>query len=328
MMKRSPWILLGTLLSLGVGIGAATFPVFSPVSGILKGSATSYVTTAAVASDVYGLWSGGCTSAKYLRGDGACSAVTLTSDVTGALPVANGGTALASYTAGDLLYASGSTTLSKLVAGTSAQVLHGGTTPSWSSVSLTADVSGTLPVASGGTNLASYTAGDLIYASGASTLSKLAAGTSAQYLAGGSTPAWTTLNTSETDATYSGTATWDSTPPSGTTSHRYSWQKQGAVVTFTVRLNYAVAGATNSSVSITFPAGMPTPVYLTGVAASDIMQMIPGGLGATSTSPNLTRQAFLRRNAAGTGFDLAAFLNSGSVSATTAWFSGTYFTTP
>src|SRR5574343_1831775 len=42
--------------------------------------------------------------------------------------------------------------------------------------------SGTMPVNQGGTNLTSYTAGDLLYASGATTLSKLAKGTAYQTL--------------------------------------------------------------------------------------------------------------------------------------------------
>lgn len=67
--------------------------------------------------------------------------------------VPRGGTGIGSYTTGDLLYASNSSTLSKLAIGSSSQVLHGGTTPSWSSVSLTSDVSGTLPSSNGGTGV-------------------------------------------------------------------------------------------------------------------------------------------------------------------------------
>lgn len=44
---------------------------------------------------------------------------------------------------------------------------------------LTTDISGVLPVANGGTNISSYTTGDLVYASGATTLSKLASVTAA-----------------------------------------------------------------------------------------------------------------------------------------------------
>jgi hypothetical protein len=73
MRKRVVWVAFGAMLSVAVSIGAATFNLFSPATGILKGSANSYVTTAAAASDVYGLWSGGCNSTKFLRGDGACA---------------------------------------------------------------------------------------------------------------------------------------------------------------------------------------------------------------------------------------------------------------
>ena len=58
---------------------------------------------------------------------------------------------------------------------------------------LTSGVTGTLPVANGGTNLSSFTAGDIIYASGSTTLAKLAKGTAAQVLTmnGGATaPSW------------------------------------------------------------------------------------------------------------------------------------------
>lgn len=71
--------------------------------------------------------------------------------VAGTLVAANGGTGQSSYAIGDILYASGTTALSKLAAGTSSQVLIGGITPSWGAVALGSMVSGTLPVANGGT---------------------------------------------------------------------------------------------------------------------------------------------------------------------------------
>ena len=157
-------------------------------------------------------------------GDPTFGSVALTTDVSGVLPVASGGTNIASYTTGDLVYASGATTLSilsdvatgnalisggvgvapsygkidvtaattgatnhavqignstgtlsSLGLGTAITVLHGNSSgdPTFGSVALTTDVSGVLPVASGGTNIASYTTGDLLYASGATTLSIL-----------------------------------------------------------------------------------------------------------------------------------------------------------
>lgn len=73
---------------------------------------------------------------------------------TGQLPVANGGTNIASYAVGDLLYASGSTTLSKLAdVATGNALISGGVTtaPSWGKIGLTTHVSGILPLANGGT---------------------------------------------------------------------------------------------------------------------------------------------------------------------------------
>jgi hypothetical protein len=49
----------------------------------------------------------------------------------------------------------------------------------------------TVPVNLGGTNITSYTAGDLLYATGSTTLTKLPLGTSGQVLKStGTAPAW------------------------------------------------------------------------------------------------------------------------------------------
>lgn len=53
---------------------AATFNLFQPAAGILVGSTSTYVTTAAVSSNVISLWTGTCSSGTFLRGDGACQA--------------------------------------------------------------------------------------------------------------------------------------------------------------------------------------------------------------------------------------------------------------
>ena len=114
--------------------------------------------------------------------------------VTDGMSVAGGGTGLTSFTAGDVLYATGSTTLAKLPKGTAEQVLamnSGATAPDWGSVDLT--VLPTITVAKGGTNLSSFTAGDVLYATGSTTLAKLAKGSAADVLtmnAGATAPEW------------------------------------------------------------------------------------------------------------------------------------------
>ena len=100
----------------------------------------------------YSLVSGGASAAP------SWSQISLTTGVTGTLPVANGGTNITSYAVGDLIYASGSTTLSKLAAVATGNVLKSGglvTAPAWGQVALTTDVTGTLPIANGGTGLTS-----------------------------------------------------------------------------------------------------------------------------------------------------------------------------
>lgn len=114
------------------------------------------------------------------------------------LPVSatDGGTGQTSYTTGDLLYASSATTLAKLPDVAVGNVLRSGgvgLAPAWGKVVLTTDVNGTLSAANGGTGQSTYTTGDLLYASGATALAKLAdVATGNALLSGGVgvAPAW------------------------------------------------------------------------------------------------------------------------------------------
>jgi hypothetical protein len=93
------------------------------------------------------------------------------------LPVDLGGTNIASYAVGDLLFASAATTIAKLADVATGNVLLSGgvgVAPSYGKVGLTTHVSGTLGAANGGTGNASYAVGDILFASGATALSKLA----------------------------------------------------------------------------------------------------------------------------------------------------------
>lgn len=130
---------------------------------------------------------------KAVRGD------TLEVNVTGlagVIGVPHGGTGISSYVVGDILYASATTTLARLadIAVGNALISGGvGVAPSWGKITLTSHVSGVLPVANGGTNISSYVVGDLLYASGATTLSKLPdVATGNALISGGVTtaPAW------------------------------------------------------------------------------------------------------------------------------------------
>ncbi len=174
-----------------------------------------------------------------IAGVATCASVALATDVTGTLPVANGGTGLAVGVSGGIPYYSGTTTIASSAlltgnqivlgggagtapfslgsSGTATTVLHGSASgvPSFGLVTLTTEVAGILPGANGGTangffavtgpttslktftfpnadatvltsataitpaqggtGQTSYTIGDLLQATGATTLSKLAA---------------------------------------------------------------------------------------------------------------------------------------------------------
>lgn len=123
------------------------------------------------------------------------------SGVSGVLPETHGGTNQSSYATGDMLYASATNTLAKLSPNTSTtkkwlnQTGTGsaGQAPTWDVITASDIASGVLGVANGGTGLSSYAVGDIIYASGATTLSVLAGvATGNALISGGLTtaPSW------------------------------------------------------------------------------------------------------------------------------------------
>ena len=114
---------------------ATTAYVIQQVSASGGGTVTSVGGTGTVNGITL---TGTVTSSGNLTLGGTLSGVSLTSQVSGTLPVANGGTNLTTYTIGDTLYASGTTALSKLGIGSAGQVLtvnSGATAPQWSTIS-------------------------------------------------------------------------------------------------------------------------------------------------------------------------------------------------
>ncbi len=87
--------------------------------------------------------------------------INLVNHVTGVLPEANGGTNQSSYAQGDIIYASAANTLAKLGKDTTATryLTNKGTSnnPKWDVITLTDGVTGTLPVANGGTGATTFT---------------------------------------------------------------------------------------------------------------------------------------------------------------------------
>jgi hypothetical protein len=127
--------------------------------------------------------------------------VQLNAPGAGVLAVSGGGTGLGSFTTGDLLYAQTASTIAGLHDIATGNVLLSGgvnTAPAYGKVGLTTHVSGVLAEGNGGTNQSTYTQGDLIYASAANTLAKLAKDTNAsRYLSNtgaSNAPAWAQVN--------------------------------------------------------------------------------------------------------------------------------------
>jgi len=151
--------------------------------------------------------------------------IDLAADVTGDLPVSEGGTGVSTLTDGGVLLGSGTSAVTAMgVLANSEMIVGNGTTDPVAEsgatlrTSIGVDASGTdnstavtlantdylsisgqeitgstIPVANGGTNLTSYTAGDLVYASAGTTIAKLAKGTAGQVLkmnSGASAPEW------------------------------------------------------------------------------------------------------------------------------------------
>ena len=110
-----------------------------------------------------------------------------TLNLANALAVSSGGTSFNTYATGDVVYASGANTLAKRTVGADGTyfgVVSG--VPTWRATTTLgialADTTGTLSAARGGTGLASYTTGALLYASGASTLTTQAIGSTGDIL--------------------------------------------------------------------------------------------------------------------------------------------------
>ena len=180
------------LVSVGSG-SAATAPEWDQIdisTGDITGTLaiTNGGTGATTQQAAINALAGAVTIRRFLRGDGTnvsmaaievADVPTLNQNTTGTagglnvgtvLSVASGGTSWSSYSTGDILYASAPGTLSKLAAGTAGYALltNGPSLgPSWGQIALGSAVSGTLPIANGGTNTtATPTNGGIVYGTG------------------------------------------------------------------------------------------------------------------------------------------------------------------
>jgi len=123
----------------GNATGSSAAPSFNSAGDLTKTDDTNVTLTL-----------GGTPTGSLLKG------VSITAGWTGSLAATRGGTGQTTYAVGDILYASTTSALSKLSDIATGNVLITGgvnTAPSYGKVGLTTHVTGTLPVANGGTNL-------------------------------------------------------------------------------------------------------------------------------------------------------------------------------
>jgi fibronectin-binding autotransporter adhesin len=165
----------GATLRTSVGVGTGDSPQFT---GIELGHATdtTITRTGAGAIAVEG-------NQVYLAGG---------TDV----PVADGGTGASTLTDGGILLGSGTGAVTAMAVLADGAIAIGDGTTDPVAYSAFSSSTGTLNVAAGGSGLASFTAGDLLYATGTTTLAKLAKGTASQTLkmnSGATAPEWVTV---------------------------------------------------------------------------------------------------------------------------------------
>jgi len=220
----------GTLPVAAGGTGAVTLTGYVYGNGTGAFTASTTIPTSALTGNYVSTFSGGSTGltpntattgAITLAGTlatgyggtgltsftsgGAVYATSTSALTTGTLPVTSGGTGQASaLTQYGVVYGSTTSAMGTTAAGTSTQVLHGNASgaPTWSSVSLIADVSGTLPITNGGTGQTTASAafnalspvtttGDLILGNGTNSATRLPIGANTYVLtSNGTTASW------------------------------------------------------------------------------------------------------------------------------------------
>jgi hypothetical protein len=266
------------------GTGAMTVPTGttgdrsgSPVNGMFRynsdtetfeGYANNAWGAITTGTGVTSVGVSGGTTGLTTSGGPITSSGTIT--FAGTLITSNGGTGLSSYTAGDTLYYSTGTALSKLAIGASTYVMtSSGTAPQWS------DPSGlTVGNATTATNIASGTANQIVYQTGAGATSFINAPTIAN-----------------TYLEWSGSAfQWSSNPLGTVTSVGLSLPSEFTIsnspVTSTGTLT-AVWGSQTANYFLAAPNGAPGTPSFRAIVAADIPTLNQNTTGSAGSASNI-----------------------------------------
>ena len=211
---------------------------------------------------------------------GGTTGLTATSDTTnpittsgtftlgGTLVAVNGGTGLSSYAVGDILFASTTTELSRLADVTTGNALISGgvgVAPSYGKIGLTTHVSGTLPIANGGTNSTSTaTAGGVAYGTGTAIVVNAAGPAGYVLTSGGAAPpVWTPVASLAVGTSAYWGSFWDTTTqtaPAPNTAYILTLNSadptnNGVTVVSGSRVTFTHAGVYSLTFSIQFENG-------------------------------------------------------------------------
>ena len=238
--------------------------------------------------------------------------VNLASDVavSGVLPVIHGGTGASTLLSNAVLYGNGTGVVSNTgvstVDGSFLQTTTAGAAPSWASV---------LGVANGGTNISSYTLGDILYASAATTISKLPGNTTTtlKYLtqtgdgSASAAPVWAELTTSDlplTDVPHGGTGLTTLTQYGVLVGNGTSAVSVTAAGTATTQVLHSGGGAGNPTFGAIVNADLPVVDIAHGgtnssTALNNGRVMVSSGGAIVELAASTAAGQFLQTTAAG-----------------------------
>ena len=165
---------------------------------------------------------------------------------------------------------------------------------------LTSGVTGTLPIANGGTNITTYASGDILYASATNTLSKLAKGTDGQVLTLASgVPSWAAAA-----VTYSAPTIGSTLISSGSTVTSISGLTLRDTSSTSITANTATTIDTNSL------AGFTTAKYIVSIKQGSKIRSSEVIVQTDGTSVDLTEFGITETGGTMTGVVIAASVSS------------------